>query len=125
MWWSTAGVRIWLYADAADMRKSFDGLAALAKQELGSDPLSGHLFVFFNRRRTYVKILQFVGDGYCIWAKRLERGRFARRRGIELKQALTLTELQSLLEGVEVVSVHRRRRYVHEEKAVRMIGGGG
>lgn len=122
MWWPDSRTRIWLYAGAADMRKSFDGLAALAKRELEADPLSGHLFVFVNRRRTYVKILQFAGDGYCIWAKRLERGQFAYRRAGELKQSLTPTELQSLLDGVELVGVRQRRRYQHRPDTVPMIG---
>jgi transposase len=69
-------VRIWLYAPPTDMRKSFDGLSALVRTKLAEDPLSGQLFVFINRRRTQLKVLYFDRGGYCVWAKRLEQGRF-------------------------------------------------
>jgi transposase len=58
------------------MRKSFTGRYALAKNQVGEDPLSGHLFVFINRRQTQINILYFDRSGFCIWAKRLEEGRF-------------------------------------------------
>ena len=66
-----AQVRIWLYAPATDMRKSFDGLSALVRQKLAEDPLSGQLFVFLNRRPTQLKILYFDRSGYCVWANPL------------------------------------------------------
>lgn len=69
--------RLWLCTVAVDMRRSYDGLAALVRHHLGRDPLSGHGFVFVNRRRTQLKCLYFDSDGYCIWSKRLERGQFA------------------------------------------------
>ena len=62
-----------------DMRRSFDELSALARNELGTDPASGNWFVFVNRRRTMMKVLAFDGDGYWIWSKRLEAGQFATR----------------------------------------------
>ena len=67
-------VRIWLYTQPADMRKSYNGLSALVKQKLQEDPLSGQLFVFINRKRTQMKVLHFDRTGYCIWGKRLEKG---------------------------------------------------
>ncbi len=63
------------------MRKSFDGLYALTRQALGCDPLSGELFVFINRRGTQMKVLYWDRTGFCVWAKRLEQGRFVSNWG--------------------------------------------
>lgn len=68
--------KVFVYGKPTDMRKSFHGLYGLTKQVLGEDPLSGHLFVFINRRGNYLKVFYFDRTGYCIWAKRLERGRY-------------------------------------------------
>lgn len=74
-------VRIFVAVDATDMRKSFDGLASEAQRVIAQDPLSGHLFVFFNRRRTMVKVLYWDRNGFCLVAKRLERGNVLAARG--------------------------------------------
>ena len=105
-----AQVRIWLYAPATDMRKSFDGLAALVRQKLAEDPLSGQLFVFLNRRRTQLKILYFDRSGYCVWAKRLEQSQF-HLRGEGEKQGLAWTELKLILEGIDLRSIRRFKRW--------------
>jgi len=68
--------RILAYRHPVDMRKSFDGLVGLVKNALAEDPLSGSLYVFSNRRRTYVKAVYWDRTGFCLFAKRLERGRF-------------------------------------------------
>ncbi len=70
------GLRLWLCCQPTDMRKSYDGLSAMVRQVLKEDPLPGALYLFINRRRTMLKALYFAGDGYRIWSKRLERGRF-------------------------------------------------
>ena len=70
------GTRIWLVAGLTDMRKGFDGLAALVQTALSDDPFSGHLFVFRGRRGDRIKVLWWGGDGLCLFAKRLERGKF-------------------------------------------------
>jgi transposase len=79
------GTRIWLAAGHTDMRKGFDGLAALVQTQLAADPFSGHVFVFRGRRGDRVKLLWWSGDGLCLFAKRLERGHFrvaeGRKRG--------------------------------------------
>jgi transposase len=62
---------VWLYAHPVDMRKQFDGLAALAQSKLKRPASSGELFVFINKRRTYIKILYYSRGGYCLWSKRL------------------------------------------------------
>ena len=74
-----AGTRVWLAAGATDMRKGFDSLAAQAQTVLGQDPFSGHVFCFRGRRGDLVKLLWWDGDGLCLFAKRLERGRFVPR----------------------------------------------
>ena len=71
--------RIWLCVAPTDMRRSFDGLAALARNHLGEDPTDGSWFVYVNRRRTIAKVLSFDGRGYWVWSKRLEAGRFGSR----------------------------------------------
>jgi len=76
MFFPEAQVRVWLYTQPTDMRKSYDGLSALVKNTLHEDPASGHLFVFINRKRTQMKVLYFDRSGYCVWSKRLEQGRF-------------------------------------------------
>jgi len=68
-----AGVRVWLAAGVTDMRKGFDGLAALVQMQLSEDPFSGHLFVFRGRRGDRLKILWWSGDGLCLFYKRRER----------------------------------------------------
>jgi transposase len=103
------------------MRKSFDGLAALVANELHEDPLSGHLFVFINRKQTYLKILYFDRSGYCIWAKRLESGQFLYRGDGDNKQALDWTGLKCLLEGIDLRTVHRFKRYRHRSEGVSML----
>jgi transposase len=71
-----AAVRVFLCSRPTDMRKSFDGLFGMVREFLGQDPLSGHLFLFLNRRRDRVKILFWERDGMVIWYKRLEAGTF-------------------------------------------------
>ncbi len=105
--------RIFLYRPAADMRRSFDGLAALVRDQLGADPLCGHLFVFRNRRGDRLKMLFWDEDGLVIWAKRLEEGTFqfplvtAETVGIEIKA----TDLALILGGIDLHSAQRRPRY--------------
>jgi transposase len=98
-------VRIWLCTQATDLRKSFDGLAALVKDGLGHDPLSGHVFVFRNRVCDRVKLLVWDADGYVIWYKRLEAGTF------RFPAAGDASDLRLLLDGVDPASVRRSQRY--------------
>lgn len=99
------GVSVYAYAEPCDMRKSFDTLAAIVEQELRRDLLTGDLFLFVSRDRKRSKVLYFDGTGVCLFAKRLEKGRFSalwktsRRHAVEL----TLSELALFIEGSEAV----------------------
>jgi transposase len=102
---STRQVAVWAYGEPCDLRKGFDGLAALVTHDLARDPLSGDLFVFVNRTRQRAKVLLWDGTGLCIYAKRLERGRFAAlwRDDGRSSLALTTSELALFLEGSTLV----------------------
>src|SRR5258705_2487884 len=93
------------------MRKSFDGLAALASGALELDPFSGHLFVFLNKRRDRIKILYWDRDGLAVWAKRLERGTFRIPDAHPPRVEVTTAELAALLAGVDLVTARLRPRY--------------
>ncbi len=109
-------VRLWLYRQPTDMRKSYDGLAALVRHALGEDPLGGELFVFVNRRRTQMKVLYFAGDGFCLWGKRLERGRFQVSWTQPRKQALDYTAWKLIVDGIDLRTVRRLKRYRHADR---------
>jgi len=102
---ATRAVRAYAYAVPADMRKGFEGLSALVRLGMNHNPLSGDLFLFVNRHRTRAKVLLWDGTGLCVYAKRLERGRFAAlwRDSEEAGIGLTLTELQLFLDGSALV----------------------
>ena len=111
MFFPEGQVRVFVYGQPADMRKSFDGLYALVKHAMGQDPLSGHLFCFINRRGTLVKVLYFDRSGWCIWAKRLEQGRFVRDWSQMRTRELDVTGLKLLLEGLERRDLISHKRY--------------
>jgi len=105
--------RYFLYRHQADMRKGFDGLSGLVRQGLLKDPLSGDVFIFFNRRRSQVKLLVWEGDGFSIYHKRLEKGTY------EIPETpageLRSDELMLILQGIWLRSVRRRKRFNRAE----------
>ena len=115
----SAAVRVFLCTKPTDMRKGFDGLFGMVHKFLDQDPLSGHLFLFLNRRRDRVKVLFWERDGLVIWYKRLEAGTFQKldpaasvdhksgQAGLEL----SATDLALLLGGIDVTTAERRKRY--------------
>lgn len=107
-------VKIFLCVAPADMRRSFDGLANLVREWLGQDPLSGHLFVFRNRRGDRVKLLYWDRDGLVLFYKRLEEGtfRFPTVSNDARSVPVTAQELSLLLWGIDPSSVRRQKRYV-------------
>jgi transposase len=103
-----ASMRVLLYREPVDMRRSFDGLECLVREGLGEDPLSGSLFVFSNRRHDRAKLLLWDGSGFWIWYKRLEEGtfHFPAESG-EIKAA----DLVLLLEGIDLSKARRMHRF--------------
>ena len=113
------GTRVYLCTQPTDMRKSFDGLIAATKMLIKQDPLSGHLFMFVNRKADYAKCLYWSRGGYCLWAKRLEAGRFAKvaatasiRSASANAVTMTDTQLMMWLDGIELDRVKQRKRFV-------------
>ena len=106
-------VQIFLASGPTDMRKSFNGLEAAARQVIRRDPLSGHLFVFCNRRRNRLKILLFDGTGFWVLAKRLEKGTFMWPSASEGSQSVDMRadELMLLLAGIDLRESEHRPWY--------------
>jgi len=93
--------RIWIVAGVTDMRRGFTGLSAMVQTALEQNPLSGHVFVFRGRRGDLIKVLWFDGDGLCLFAKRLERGRFIWPKVEKGTVSLTRAQLSMLCEGID------------------------
>ena len=96
--------RVFVALAPVDLRRSFNGLCACVQEQLREDPLSGHLFVFTNQRRTRLKILCWDGSGLWVCAKRLERGRFTWPAGEGAQATLRAEEFSALVNGLEVRS---------------------
>ena len=108
-----AGTRIFVATGATDMRKGFDGLSGIVVGILEKDPLSGHLFLFVNRRRDKLKVLYWDGDGLAIWYRRLEQGTFQMPTVSEDNKAAEIRsdELTMLVRGIDYSNVKRRKRF--------------
>jgi transposase len=96
-----AAVRIYLAMGPTDMRKGFDGLSVLAQEALKQDPFSGSFFIFRGKRGDLVKVLYWDGQGFCLFAKRLEKGRFVWPLTKEGSVTLTPAQMSMLLEGID------------------------
>jgi len=96
-----SGARIWIAAGQTDLRRGFTGLSALAQTVLARDPYSGHVFVFRGKRGDLIKLLWWDGDGLCLFAKRLERGRFIWPQAESGAVSLSPAQLSMLLEGID------------------------
>lgn len=95
------GARVWLAAGATDMRKGFDGLARIVEEKLRRDPFGGQLFVFRGKRGDLIKALFWDGQGLCLFAKRLERGRFVWPKAEDGACVVSPAQLSMLLEGID------------------------
>lgn len=112
----SATTRYLLYTRPTDIRKSFDALSGIIRNELGRDPLTGEVFVFLSKRRTHIKLLRWEGDGFGLYYKRLEKGTFelpAAASGADAT-SITATELQLILGGISLANVKYRPRYQHK-----------
>jgi transposase len=96
-----SNTKIWIAAGVTDLRRGFTGLSALVQTKLEKSPLSGQVFIFRGRRGDLVKLIWFDGDGLCLFAKRLERGRFVWPQATEGVVSLTRAQLSMLLEGID------------------------
>jgi transposase len=102
-------VAIYVYTRHADLRKGFDGLSGIVREEFQADPLDGSLFLFFNRRRDRLKILHWDGSGFWLYYRLLEAGTFEAIAGEGPRVQIDTTQLAMLLGGVSLVSVRRKR----------------
>lgn len=105
-----SGVRVYLALGRTDMRKGMPGLSVLVQEVLKQDPFGGHLFVFRGRRGDLVKVLHWDGQGFCLFAKRLDRGRFVWPQAVGGVAHLSAAQLGMLLEGMDWRAVTRTWR---------------
>ena len=103
--------KMFLCMTPVDMRKSFDGLFGIVRQEFQLDPLSGHLFLFVNKRRDRMKAIFWDGDGGVIWYKRLEHGTWQMPVSSSSPLELESHELAMILKGIDLKSARRRIRF--------------
>jgi transposase len=108
-----AALDVYVYTHATDMRKSYDSLASLVQNEIKQNPLSGHIFVFFNKSRNRVKLLYWDKSGYCIFMKRLEEGRFHIYdwNGGHTSYVTDPKELSHILDGIDLINAKKYHRY--------------
>jgi transposase len=106
-------VKLWLCPDPVDMRLGFDGLHNLVRSRLHADPLSGHLFIFRNRSADRLKVLYWGGHGLCLWAQRLEAGRYHFPTAAPDATSIELSacQFQMILDGIDLARVKRFKRF--------------
>jgi transposase len=106
--------RYFIYSGLTDMRKGFNSLCGLVREECKMDPLSGDVFIFLSKTKSKIKLLQFQGDGFAIYYKRLEKGTFEIPKLNSQSTALISSrELVLIMEGIQLSSVKKRPRYEH------------
>lgn len=115
-----ARTRVFVCTSPVDFRKQHDGLVAIVRGELESDPLDGSLFAFFNRRRDRIKLLLWDSNGFWLFYKRLERGTFERLRDVgSTRLEITRGELSMLLDGIDVEASKKRKHFADVVRIVR------
>lgn len=101
--WLTGNLKVWLYSEPTDMRKSIDGLSIVVSEKLSQNPCSTDLFVFYNNAKNKLKILYYDKNGFCLWYKRLEKGRFLLPKlSSNISYNLTIEKLRWLLDGLDI-----------------------
>lgn len=103
--------RYFIYRSGCDMRKGFDSLSGLIRNEWKKDPLSGDVFVFLSKQRNIIKLLHWQNDGFVIYSKRLEKGTFELPKNNSIE--ITAHQLQFILDGIYLSSIKKRMRYEH------------
>lgn len=110
----SASQRYFIYSGLTDMRKGFDSLCGLVRDEFKMDPLSGDVFIFLSRTKNRIKLLQFQGDGFAVYYKRLEKGTFEIPKfNAQSTVFLSSGQLLLIMEGIQLSSVKKRPRYEH------------
>lgn len=112
--------RILVCVVPTDMRKSFDGLCGCVESTFKQDPINGNMFVFFNRKRTMVKMLLWDRSGFWIFSKRLESGTFS-LRSFGGNGEIDMAELMCILDGIELGKSYRKKRFSFEKKPAKQI----
>jgi len=107
----SANLRYFLCSHVIDMRNGFDGLSGIVRNSLQKDPVSGDIFVFINKTRTHIKLLYWDGDGFALYYKRLEKGRFTLPTHKDVSKELKREELLMLLEGLSFKEMKQKKRY--------------
>ena len=109
-------LRYFVYRTGCDMRKGYDGLSGIVRNEYKMDPLTGDVFVFFSRQLNKIKVLHFQGDGFAIFSKRLERGTFEIPKTDSASGAIEISadQLQFILKGIVLSSIKKKLRYEHQ-----------
>jgi len=112
-----AALKIFIYTKPCDMRKQFDGLASIVSQDMKMDPLNGQVFVFFNKNRNRAKLLYWDESGFCIFAKRLERGRFHLYNWDSDFQSYVTSpkQLNLILDGIDFTRAKKLKRFTKGE----------
>lgn len=108
--------RYFLYRDKTDMRKSFDGLCGIVRDELLREPLSGEVFVFLSRRKNQIRLLLWEGDGFSLYSKRLEKGTFEIPHASSSSMELSCDHLLFILKGIKLQSIEKRKRFLLDKK---------
>lgn len=112
--WSTGNLKIWLYKEPIDMRKSIDGLSIVVADTLNINPMNSEIFVFYNRHGDKIKILYWDKNGFCLWYKRLEKGRF-NIPGVQEEYSMTAEQLRWLLDGLDIGQMQPIERLHYQE----------
>lgn len=108
----SANLRYFLCCQPTDMRNGFDGLAGIVRNYLKKDPISGDVFIFLNKTRTHIKLLYWDGDGFALFYKRLERGRYDQHTIVTgLSKEMKREELMMLLGGLSYGKMYQKKRY--------------
>jgi transposase len=118
----TSGYRYFIYRGTTDFRCGMDRLCGLVRQQALPEPTGGDIYIFFNRRRTQVKLLHFEGDGFGLYHKRLEAGTYELPEAADNATSMELTseELMLILRGIQLKSVERRKRFSFIKKAAKI-----
>ena len=117
----TAQHRFFLYTRPCDMRKGIYGLSGIVRNDMHRDPLSGDIYVFINRARQTMKLLLFESDGFLLYTKRLEAGRFQKRSNdqdaAQAHTPITYQELHLILQGIDLRFIKKRKRFSFKKTA--------